>query len=311
MRTAIVPRTLLTMPATVVTLFEGHYHLGAAALINSLHANGFTGTVVCGYRGPLPPWHTRVDRVTGVSVRFREITSKTHFTNYKPQFMEECWREVTPEADLMYYSDPDIVVKAPWTMIERWARGGVALSEDLNAYLPSGHPYRLQWLEFLSSHHVAPVRALERYYNAGFIGVDRVHRSVLGHWLHVLELATRTLGPLDRIKNGGPNELFHTIDQDALNMALLLGTEPIHGAGPESMDFIPGGHLLSHAAGGVKPWRGGFLGDALKGRPPGLAQKNFYAYASSPLEVFDPGTLKKRQRELSLAAAIGRFYRRS
>ena len=39
-----------------VTLFEGDYHLGAAALINPLCAAGFDETVVCGHRGPVPPW---------------------------------------------------------------------------------------------------------------------------------------------------------------------------------------------------------------------------------------------------------------
>ena len=49
-----------------------------------------------------------------------------------------------------------------------------------------------------------------------------------------------------------------------------LGVE-ILAVGPEGMDFLPGGHLLSHAAGGGKPWRGGFLRAALRGRPPGTA----------------------------------------
>ncbi|MEO7413147.1 MAG: hypothetical protein ABIZ81_07305, partial [Opitutaceae bacterium] len=105
--------------------------------------------------------------------------------------------------------------------------------------------------------------------------------------------------------------LFHTIDQDGLNMALMLRDVPINAAGPEGMDFLPGGHLLSHAAGGAKPWRGGFLGDALRGRPPGLAQKSFYNYAQGPLPVLSSTTLAWRRAELQLSALIGRFYRRT
>jgi hypothetical protein len=77
------------------------------------------------------------------------------------------------------------------------------------------------------------------------------------------------------------------------------------------MDFLPGGHLLSHAAGGRKPWRGGFLLEALSGRPPGTAQKQFHRYADSPLNVLSSVKLSWRRFELAAAALVGRFYRRA
>ena len=94
-------------------------------------------------------------------------------------------------------------------------------------------------------------------------------------------------------------------------MALLLDMAPIHATGPEGMDFLPGGHLLSHAAGGRKPWRGGGLREALSGRPPGTAQKQFHRYADSPVTVLPAAKLARRRFELAAAALLGRFYRRT
>jgi hypothetical protein len=300
------------MSDTLCTLFEGHYHLGAAALINSLHRSGFAGTVVCGYRGSLPFWHATPAAVLApIRIIWSEIKTSVHFTNYKPVFMLECLSHHTPDAERIYYSDPDIVVKAPWSIFTRWALDGVALCEDLNASLPARHPYRLAWLDFLGSRGFCPTRSLDRYYNAGFLGLPKQHVALLSVWTDLLSAAKQHLGALDRLKAGKPHDLFHTTDQDALNMALLLGDWPLNTTGPEGMDFIPGGSLLSHAAGGIKPWRRGFVRAALQGRPPGPAQKRFYDHVEGPIRVFPPAELRSRRRELAIAALIGRFYRRS
>ncbi|HEX2100860.1 MAG TPA: hypothetical protein VHF69_09360, partial [Candidatus Synoicihabitans sp.] len=69
------------MAATITTLFEGHYHLGAAGLINSLHKGGFTGSVVCGLRGPLPPWSQHLEKVAPIQVQFVPLKAAVHLTN--------------------------------------------------------------------------------------------------------------------------------------------------------------------------------------------------------------------------------------
>jgi hypothetical protein len=294
---------------TVCTLFEGDYHLGAAALINSLHRAGFAGTVVCGHRGPAPAWHNA--NPAPIRLLWVEITDPVHFTNYKPAFMEACWTTHTPDAELMFYADPDLVVKAPWSVLARWARDGIALCEDVNANFPQRHPYKLAWLDFLEARQLTPRRTSDRYYNAGFLGLPRAHRGFLATWQSILDLANTHLGSLDRLKHGGPHELFHSSDQDALNIALLLGDWPINSTGPEGMDFLPGGHLLSHAAGGIKPWRGKFIREALRGRPPGPAQKAFHDHLAGPLPVLPAALVKRRRLTLALAALLGRFYHRS
>jgi hypothetical protein len=300
------------MTHAVCTLFEGHYHLGVGALINSLHASGFSGVVICGHRGPEPVWANAARGFTnGIEVRFVPITTDVHFTNYKPGFLRDCWITHCPDATQLYYFDPDIVVKAPWTVIARWAADGVALCEDVNANFPARHPYRLAWIDFLQAHQLQPTRSVDRYYNAGFIGLPRAHRHLLDTWAKIVGWADEELGSRSRLKNNKPHTLFHSADQDALNMALMVNDVPINGTGPEGMDFTTGGHLLSHAIGGAKPWRGGFFRDALRGRPPGNAQKSFFRFAESPLRLFRSSELARLRLSLRSGALIGRIYRRA
>jgi hypothetical protein len=300
------------MNITLCTLFEGDFYLGAAALLNSLHRAGFAGTFVCGHRGPVPAWANHTAALAPLTVRWVEVTTPVHLTNHKPVFMRACLHEHVPATDVVAYLDPDIVVKARWSIIARWLEGGgVAMCEDINVNLPSGHPYRLAWTDFLRRHHLAPVRLLERYYNAGFIAVPRDQEDLLTIWAGLLNLAGREIGSLADLKRGDPGGLFHTVDQDALNIALQVHPAPILAVGPEGMDFLPGGHLLSHATGSPKPWRGGFLRAALEGRPPRTAHKEFHRFASAPLVVIPPARLRWRRGELAVAAALGRFYHRA
>lgn len=300
------------MSHAVCTLFEGHYHLGVGALINSLHAAGFAGSIICGYRGTEPPWASAARALGGgMDIQFVPVATRIHFTHYKPEFMRECWAIHCPAAEHLYYFDPDIVVKAPWTVLARWAADGVALCEDVNGYLPARHPHRLAWGDFLVAQGLVVQRPLDRYYNAGFLGLPRDQQELLEVWSKIIGCAEKTLGSLAQIKFDQPNALLHTPDQDALNMALMATSVPINGSGPEGMDFANGGHLLSHAIGGRKPWRGGFLRDALRGQPPGNAQKSFFRFAESPLRLFPSAQLARLRLSLRSGALLGRMYRRA
>ena len=300
------------MSHAACTLFEGNYHLGAGALINSLHAAGFAGRIICGHRGPLPPWADAARRIRGpIEVRFVPVETDVHLTYHKPEFLRACWEWHHPGADQLYYFDPDIVVKAPWSVLARWAADGLALCEDVNGYLPARHPYRLGWIDFLQRHELPAVRPLDRYYNAGFIGLPRSCLGFIGSWARIIADARAELGALGRLKHDRPHALFHSADQDAMNMALMISHLPVNGAGPEGMDFIPGGHLLSHAAGSRKPWKGGFLRAALRGRPPAAAQKSFFRFADGPLPLFRDAELARLRLSLRAGALLGRVYRRA
>ena len=44
------------MKTAIISSYEGHYHYGVAALINSAVAVGFDGLFIIAYRDSLPPW---------------------------------------------------------------------------------------------------------------------------------------------------------------------------------------------------------------------------------------------------------------
>jgi hypothetical protein len=309
------------MSTAICTLFEGHYHLGAAALINSLQASGFRGRFICGLRGPLPPWaepsrigpgNTHIKDLDGIEIWFVPLATRLHFTNYKPEFLLEMWEGPAGNPDNFYYVDPDIVVKCPWAPLERWGCGGLAVCEDVNPNLPPRHPLRLGWSDWCTKQGLAIVsQKNEKYFSAGFVGVPREHKTVLQIWADLIRRIGETNGTLANIKEGGPTALFHTPDQDALNIALMLTDTPLNTAGPEAMDFAVGGHYLSHAIGTPKPWQGGFIRNALRGLPPSMAAKEFFNYTHQPISVFPPAKRTRLTLALKIAAFIGRFYRRT
>src|SRR5215831_7730986 len=80
----------------VFALFDGDYHLGLGALVNSLFGSGFRGLVYVGYRGALPRWagaaqegaaFHQYDVGQGCAIRFVRVEFAGHLTNYKPTFM--------------------------------------------------------------------------------------------------------------------------------------------------------------------------------------------------------------------------------
>ena len=309
------------MNIAICTLFEGDYHLGAGALANSLHASGFHGTLWAGTRGALPPWAAgavqekpgihRLAITTDFSVAFVQLQTAVHFAYYKPELLQRVLNEFAPEADAAIYLDPDIVVKCPWQIFPRWTDSGIALVEDLNPNLPLRHPLRIAWLRVLAERGLTPHRELGRYYNSGFVGVPRAHLAFIAEWQRTMTMIREILGAHHHIKFGCATDVFHSTDQDALNLALMLTDTPLNTAGPEAMDFAVGGHYLSHAVGTPKPWQGGFIRKALRGYPPSTAAKEFFTHTRQPISVFPTGKWKRLTLALKIAAVIGRFYRRS
>jgi hypothetical protein len=217
-----------------------------------------------------------------------------------------------PQSDVVAYIDPDIVVKCDWPALAGWfTEDGISLAEDVNWCFPARHPKRLLWARFFEPHGATPRRGLDRYYNAGFIAVSRAHLEFLDLWRRLCDLVVAYNDHAKELKAGGSAALFHSTDQDALNFALTVCEAPLNTAGPEAMDFAPGGYYLSHAVGSVKPWHGGHIRQALRGQPPSPASKWYYRFADGPIKAYSDGELAKRQLSLKIAAAIGRVYKRA
>ena len=317
------------MTSAICTLVEGDFHLGLGVLANSLVHHGFQGVLWVGLRGPLPPWAgapaatgpwTEFTAAPGVKLRFVAVTTPAHLTNFKPEFMHQVWTQLDPSAGRLFYFDPDIVIKVQWSFFEEWAGYGVALVEDVNSPLPETHPRRGAWRLALARQNKAVHRETSSYVNGGFVGVGATQRTFLDEWREAMLLVGEEIGGLEssmfsfgatRPDRQSPAYPFNKTDQDALNIAVMTGAQAVSVMGAEGMDFRPGGWTMSHALGPEKPWRKHYLRAAFAGRPPTLADREYWHHAAGPIAVFSPRTLAWRRLTLAVAGALGRFNRRN
>jgi len=303
--------------SAICTLFEGDYHIGLAAFINSLHAYGYRGGVWAGYRGPLPPWaHGAAasngayafEAAAGLTVHFVQVQTERELTNFKPDFLIDARRRFFPEAERIFYFDPDIVLKCEWSFFEEWTNHGVALCEDINSPMPATHPLRAMWCHFYAQTGYTVARDLDVFVNGGFVGVSRADREFVEMWKVLLDLAEAAMVTLPKVRDR--RHLFDKQDQDALNVAAMFSARPVSIVGKDGMDIVPGGFLMAHALGDSKTWRKNFLGEALRGYPPTSADRQFFKHTRAPLRVFPLATERWKRLNLSAACAIARFYGR-
>lgn len=305
------------MNPAICSLFEGDYHLGLGALVNSLYQHGFRGVVWVGYRGPLPPWATPLKAgleffqcqvAPDCHLRFLPVSTERHLTNYKPEFMLRIWGDYSPEADMLFYFDPDIVIKCRWSFYEEWANHGVALCEDVNSPMTASHPIRMAWCRFFEQRGLRLRPKTDLYLNAGFIGVARKYAGFLREWEQVQELISATADGLRKWNLHDRTFPFSKTDQDALNIALMASELPASLIGKEGMDFAPGGYTMSHALGPLKPWRKRVIREVLlRGRRPSPADRNYWKYTEAPIRLYSRRLVWRRRIALSVAAALGRL----
>ncbi len=311
--------------SAVCTLYEGHYHYGAGALINSICKNGFNGTVWIGYRGELPFWASPLEDKgeyksyqieNGCEVNFIHLETDYHLANYKPYFMVDLLEKYSPNAEKLYYFDPDIVVKCEWDFIENWTEDGIAICEDVNSPMHSNHPTRMAWTRYLSEQGEEINSSIGLYFNSGFVGLKREDISFLKYWKKISQLTAPVLGGLDthfissfngRQKKRPRTALFYGGDQDQFNVATMKFEDRLVVAGRKAMDFTDGGYIMSHAMGGNKPWINSYISAAVKGKKIPLSHQRYWENVQEPISLFSKSVLKKKRFSMKLAKVITRF----
>ena len=325
---------MMNTKVAICTLFEGRYHLGVGALVNSLVANRFHGQIFVGYRGELPAWVEKSDipidwSWEGMSAMkiskeidlfFLPLTTDYHFTNYKPNFMLELWDGPAVNAEEMYYVDPDIVFRIDWSAMKLWIEAGVALCADINSPMTENHPKRIKWREYFADYGLNLKFKTETYVNGGFVGLNRSEIQFLEIWKKIQESMAHRIGGLSKSSlHGEPMadsektmfSPFGKTDQDALNAAVEAFEGRTSILGREAMGFENSSAILPHALGQPKPWDKNYLNTALQGFRPKQIDKDYWTFASDPIPVFSKSKLRWKKITLGIAIFVGRFYQRN
>jgi hypothetical protein len=316
------------MPSVICTLFEGNYHKGVAGLVNSLYYFDFRGDVFIGYRGALPPWADDAENnsslnwsnakilkaADGLNLYFLPVDTHFHLSNYKPTFMLSLFEKLEDKIEGLVYFDPDIILKCHWDLYEKWMKRGISLVHEITSNdMPATHPVRLEWEDIVNKSGRKITHSISSYINAGFCAVSIENIEFLKIWKEIIEIGSNEYGMnVSKIAHlESRSNPFYANDQDALNIAAMCCNSPISEMGPEGMGFIHGGHIMSHAVGSPKPWNKRFIHSALKGYPPGTADKDFWMHAKFPIKIHSDQEIKLKRLAISAAAFMSRFYKRN
>ncbi|MCF2519162.1 hypothetical protein [Dyadobacter sp. CY351] len=314
------------MNIVVCTLFEGHYHYGVAALVNSLSKNGFTGHIYAGYKGSIPEWAngkkgrvlhwdnaSTITPADGIDVHFIPVKTDFHLTNYKPGFVIELMEQVSSDVSGVFYFDPDIVIKCRWSFYELWLTLGVPLVHEItNNDMPATHPVRILWRDLILKNDLEVTNHIHSYINAGFWGISRENVEFAHLYKKFVDISVTDYNmdlndftfDLDRTNP------FFAKDQDALNIAAMCSRVPLSEYGPEAMDFVHGGKVMSHATGSPKPWKKNYMLSFLKGNPPSLSDRAYWNNTNDAVRLYPGYYVGLKQLEMKIATFLGRFYKR-
>lgn len=317
------------MRSVICTLYEGHYHFGAAVLINSLYSKGFRGDFFIGYCGDLPRWaanaainndlnwenaHT-YRAAKDLDVHFLPLLTEYHFTNYKPYFVKKLVEKCINK-DLIngiFYFDPDIVNLCPWEFYEEWITNGVALIHEIVWNdMPHNHPKRYQWINKGKPTHIRVNHQLNSYINAGFFGVSFKDLQFIDLWIELIDYCENE-GHFDKKKFAQSlydYTLFKVGDQDLLNLTAMCSPCPLSEFGPDGMGFTGGSWLMVHATGSPKPWKVNFLKNWMSGKTVNNTYKRFWEEACGIIPCYTNSQVRKKIFSMKVYSLLSRFYSR-
>jgi len=304
------------MNHAILTLYEGNYHLGVGALINSAIHAGFAGRFFVGYRDALPPWVADLDctgegtyTVEGREIRFFHCAPKRHLTYHKP-FAALDILEDYPEIDAIFYADPDVLFVAKWAYFEKWVRAGVSVCLDANfPFIGPAHPWRLDWRGMIAQSQLREVNHTSNYFNAGFIGVKREDAVLLKNWVKLTDTFEQNGGNSLAMDTG--NFLISVRSDQELFAAAAMTFQGISELGLEGMGF--NGHycILSHAIESPKPWNHSFLSNACDGISVSRASQYFMQFSQHPIRLWSKNVYRLKMIALRLSQLMTRFYQKA
>jgi hypothetical protein len=306
------------MTAAVCTLYEGDFHFGVGALVNSLYTVGFRGNVWVGYRGPLPRWARPLVQGEGCSsfevapnctIHFVPVETPRHLTNYKATFMRRVIQTLAPDCEQVFYFDPDIIIRFPWAFFSDWASDSVALSEDVNSPLHDTHPKRNSWRRFFAGEGIIFRNPLHIYTNGGFVALPRTLTRFLVEWDHIMEIMHAKGLSLESMHFGDDYRTW-IVDQDALNVSAMATECPLSLCGKEGMGFILSASPMLHQIGKKKPRHQEFQKNVLGAYAPARSQRAFWDHVESPIRLYPATVVRRHRTENLIAAFAARFYRR-
>jgi hypothetical protein len=301
------------MKLAIFTLYEGDYHLGVAALINSAARCGFQGRMFLLYRDQRPSWasaeleHSLEE--SGIKLVFEPCNPPRHLGYHKPFAAQQILAR-HPDLDGLIYADPDVVFLAPWLFFEKWMTGGVALCLDCNyGWIHKNHPWRVEWRALAERAGLAIRHEPTEYPNSGFFAVRSEEREFLQHWVQGILQFEREGGDTRRF---AMEDRYRPIcgDQDVLAASLYAASKEPAYIGPEGMGFNGHFFILSHAVDSPKPWRWCFSKQALLGKKPSMPAKIWLQHIRRPIPAISNFKYCVMKVDLSLGLAVSRIWRR-
>ena len=141
------------------------------------------------------------------------------------------------------------------------------------------------------------VRQLYSYINSGFCGVKIEHIAFIEIWKEMIETGIKYYNHSSKsFFTSDRTDPFYVLDQDAFNIAAMCSETPLSEMGPEAMDFVYGGQIMSHAISNPKPWKKKYFLSALKGNPISITDRAYWNNMIGPIKPYGAFYLWKKKK---------------